>query len=249
MAIPTSRIELAEYCLRSLGAPVIEINIDDEQIEDRIDEAIQFFQEYHSDAVVRTFLRHQVTQAELDSHQISLPNSVLSVSKMLRISQGHDFDIFDAKYQMFLNDLAGLRNGTGGLINYSMNQDYLGLIDDLIGGKTQQVTYARHKNTLEILTDWRDHIKAGGYVIIECYTAVDPESYVDVYNDMALKKYLTLLIKKQWGQNLIKFEGMQLPGGVTLNGRAIYDDAVTDIKEMEEQWESKYSAPIDFYIG
>lgn len=249
MAKPNSRQTLAEYCLRALGAPVIEINIDEDQIEDRLDEAIQFYQEYHSDAVVRTFLKHQITETSINNGVITLPDSVLSVTRVLNLSAGGDAaDMFNVKYQMFLNDLYGLRNPSA-LVNYEITKQYLSLIELTLTGASQQVTYARHKNELTIQDDWQTYLHVGGYIIIECYTAVDPTAYPEVYNDMALKRYATALLKRQWGANLIKFEGMQLPGGVTINGRQIYDDAINDIQKMEEEWDSKYQMPVDFFVG
>jgi hypothetical protein len=249
MARPNSRQTLAEYCLRALGAPVIEINVDEDQIEDRLDEAIQFYQEYHSDAVVRTFIKHQITEESITNGVITLPDEVLSVTRVLNLSGGGDAaDMFSVKYQMFLNDLYGLRNPSA-LVNYEITKQYLGLIEMTLTGASQQVTYARHKNQLTIQDDWAKYMQVGGWIIIECYTAVDPQTYTEVYNDMALKRYTTALIKKQWGANLIKFEGMQLPGGVTLNGRQLYDDAVNDIEKMEESWDSKFGMPVDFFVG
>lgn len=249
MARPNSRQTLAEYCLRALGAPVIEINVDEDQIEDRLDEAIQFYQEYHSDAVVRTFIKHQITEDSITDGVITLPDEVLSVTRVLNLSGGGDAaDMFNVKYQMFLNDLYGLRNPSA-LVNYEITKQYLGLIEMTLTGASQQVTYARHKNQLTIQDDWQNYMKVGDWIIIECYTAVDPQTYTEVYNDMALKRYATALIKKQWGANLIKFEGMQLPGGVTLNGRQLYDDAVNDIEKMEESWDSKFQLPVDFFVG
>jgi hypothetical protein len=249
MARPNSRQSLAEYCLRALGAPVIEINVDEDQIEDRLDEAIQFYQEYHSDAVVRTFIKHQITEDSITNGVITLPDEVLSVTRVLNLSAGGDSaDMFSIKYQMFLNDLYGLRNPSA-LVNYEITKQYLSLIEMTLTGASQQVTYARHKNQLTIQDDWQKYLKVGGWIIIECYTAVDPQTYTEVYNDMALKRYTTALIKKQWGANLIKFEGMQLPGGVTLNGRQLYDDAVNDLEKMEESWDSKFGMPVDFFVG
>jgi hypothetical protein len=249
MARPNSRQTLAEYCLRALGAPVIEINVDEDQIEDRLDEAIQFYQEYHSDAVVRTFIKHQITENSITNGVITLPDEVLSVTRILNLSGGGDAaDMFSIKYQMFLNDLYGLRNPSA-LVNYEITKQYLSLIEMTLTGASQQVTYARHKNQLTIQDDWQKYMQVGGWIIIECYTSVDPQTYTEVYNDMALKRYATALIKKQWGANLIKFEGMQLPGGVTLNGRQLYDDAVNDIEKMEESWDSKFGMPVDFFVG
>jgi hypothetical protein len=249
MARPASRQQLAEYCLRALGAPVIEINIDEDQIEDRIDEALQFYQEYHADAVVRTFIKHAITQTDLDNGFITLPDAVLSVTRLFNIANGGDSaDMFSVKYQMFLNDMYALRDPSG-LVDYELTKQYLGMIEMMVTGTSQQVTYARHKNTLTIQDDWQKYVTVGQYLVIECYTAVDPDQYVEVYNDMALKRYCTALLKRQWGANLIKFEGMQLPGGVTINGRQIFDDANADLQKLEEEWDSKFQLPTDFFVG
>jgi len=251
MARPTSREELAAYCLRSLGAPVIEINLDEDQIEDRIDEAIQFYQEYHSDSVVRTFVKHKVTQDEINARVIELPDSVISITRVLNITDGASADMFNAKYQFHLNDIYDFqtKGGSTEMLSYAMTKEHIGMIEHILTGNSQQITYSRHKNTLEILTDWSEYIKEDEYIIIECYQTINPEQYTEVYNDMALKKYLTSLLKKNWGANLIKFEGMQLPGGVTINGRPIYDDAVAELEKMEEEWDNKYQLPIDFFCG
>jgi hypothetical protein len=249
MARPSTRAELADYCLRALGAPVMEINIDDDQLEDRIDEALQYWQEYHSDAVVRTLLKHQITQDDLDDNKISnLPENILSVTRILSFNDTSSASMFSAKYQMFLNDVYGLRN-PGGIINYEMTSQYISLVQNIITGHTAQLSYARHMDAIQFHGLLRDKTKVGDFIIIECYTSVDPVGYPDVYNDMALKELLTLLIKKQWGQNLSKFEGMQLPGGVTINGRQIYEEAVADLKELKERFDLFYSDPVDFFCG
>lgn len=248
MAKPTNRTELIDYCLRALGAPVMEINIDDDQLEDRVDEALQFYQEYHSDAMVRTFIKHEITQEDIDTKEITLPDAVLSITRLIGINGSTANGMFSAKYQMHMNDALSLRGG-GGLVSYEMTLQHLSLIDDVINGHGIQISYSRHKNTVKLHADISEYYSVGQFLIIECYQTIDPNSYPDVYNDAALKEYTTLLIKRQWGQNLSKFEGMQLPGGVTIQGRAIYEDAVADIKEMKETWDSKYGMPIDFFIG
>jgi hypothetical protein len=248
MARPTTRAQLADYCLRALGAPVMEINIDEDQLEDRIDEAIQFWQEYHSDAMVRSFIKHQVTQEEIDDNKISVPDAVLSVTRVLSFQDTNAASMFSTKYQMHLNDFYGLRN-PGGLVNYEMTSQYLSLVEDIISGHGVQLSYVRHANLIEFHATLSDYLVEDDWIVIECYQTVNPTQYADVYNDMALKELCTLLIKKQWGQNLSKFEGMQLPGGVTINGRQIYDDAVNDLKELKEKFDSLYSMPPDFFIG
>lgn len=248
MAKPTTRSELADYCLRALGAPVVEINIDDDQVEDRIDEAIQFWQEYHSDAAVRTLIKHQVTSAELTSNEIEVPDAVLSVVRVLDFQDFSSASLFNAKYQMYLNDFFGMRN-PGGLLNYELTSQYMSLVEDILNGHGQALSFNRHKNTIKFHADIKDHVAEGDYVIFETYQTVNPATYPDVFDDMGLKELLTLLIKKQWGQNLSKFEGMQLPGGVTINGSAIYEQATADIKELKETWQLKYEEPVDLFIG
>lgn len=248
MAKPTTRQELADYCLRALGAPVLEINIDEDQIEDRIDEAIQFYQEYHSDAVVRTFYKHQVTETDYVNNYLTLPDELISVLRVLNLSSGDAADMFSVKYQMFLNDLYGLRKPDS-LINYEMTKQYMNAIELILTGSTQQIIFTRHMNRLSIQDDWKSYVSVGQYIIIEGYQTINPNDFTEVYNDMLLKKYLTALLKKQWGTNLLKFEGMTLPGGITLNGRAIYEDAIADIEKIETDFDTKYQMPPDFYMG
>jgi hypothetical protein len=248
MAKPTTRQELADYCLRALGAPVLEINIDEDQIEDRIDEAIQFYQEYHSDAVVRTFYKHQVTPTDYVNNYLTLPDELISVLRVLNLSSGDAADMFSVKYQMFLNDLYGLRKPDS-LINYEMTKQYMNAIELILTGSTQQIIFTRHMNRLSIQDDWKSYVSIGQYIIIEGYQTINPNDFTEVYNDMLLKKYLTALLKKQWGTNLLKFEGMTLPGGITLNGRAIYEDAIADIEKIETDFDTKYQMPPDFYMG
>lgn len=251
MARPTTRAQLIDYCLRRLGEPVVEVNLDDQQIEDRIDEAIQFYQEYHSDAVVRTFVKHQVTADDITNKYFTLPEALISVFRVFPITTASmgGTDMFSIKYQMYLNDFYSLQNG-GGLLHYEMMKQYMSLIDMTVNGMSQQITFQRHMNRLTIEADWEEiGLTEGIYIILEGYQTLDPALYPDIYNDMMLKKYATALLKLNWGQNLIKFEGMQLPGGVTLNGRAIYDDAKEEIAKIEEEFDSKYSFPPDFYTG
>lgn len=246
-----SREELKDYCLRKLGAPVIEINVDIDQIEDRVDEALQFYQEFHSDATVRTYFKYQVTAADVTNEYITLPESILYVSKMFPVSASFNnvTNMFSVKYQMMLNDIADLQNFAGDLAYYEQMQQYLSMIDMKLNG-TPQVQFSRRQNRLYIFGDFADKdIKEGDYVIAEVYQIIDPEQFTFVYDDRFLKKYATALIKRQWGANLIKFEGMQLPGGVTLNGRQIFDDAMQEIDKIEEEMRLEYELPPDFFVG
>ena len=251
MANPTSRATLIEYCKRRLGDPVIEINVDEDQLEDRVDEALQYYQEYHSDATVRTYLKHQITSTDVTNEYIPISSDIIFVSKLFPISSSFNssYNFFDIKYQMMLNDIADLQNFAGDLAYYEQMQQYLSMLDMKLNG-TPQVQFSRRQNRLYIFGDFADEdIKAGEYIIAEVYQIVDPETHTSVYNDMWIKEYTTSLIKQQWGQNLIKFEGMQLPGGVTLNGRQIYDDATGEIAQLRENLRLEQELPPDFFVG
>jgi len=251
MANPTSRATLIEYCKRRLGDPVIEINVDEDQLEDRVDEALQYYQEYHSDATVRTYLKHLVTASDVTNEYITLSNDIIFVSKLFPVSSSFNssYNFFDIKYQMMLNDIADLQNFAGDLAYYEQMQQYLSMLDMKLNG-TPQVQFSRRQNRLYIFGDFADgDIQAGEYIIAEVYQIVDPDTHTSVYNDMWLKEYTTSLIKQQWGQNLIKFEGMQLPGGVTLNGRQIYDDASGEIAQLRENIRLEHELPADFFVG
>ena len=251
MAIPASRQDLIDYCKRRLGDPVLEINVDDDQIEDRIDEAIQYWQEFHSDATIKTYLKHQVTAADVANEYIPISSNVLTVNRMFPMSSafGTSFNMFDIKYQMMLNDIADMQNFAGDLAYYEQLQQYLSILDMKLNG-TPQVHWSRHQDRLYIFGDIADgDIQVGEYVVAEVYTLIDPNTHTSIYNDLWLKDYSTALIKQQWGQNLIKFEGVQLPGGVTFNGRQLYDDATAEIEKLRESIRLEWEFPADFYIG
>ena len=251
MANPTSRATLIDYCKRRLGDPVIEINVDEDQLEDRVDEALQYYQEYHSDATLRTYLKHQVTATDVSNEYISLSSNIIFVSKLFPISSSFNssFNFFDIKYQMMLNDIADLQNFAGDLAYYEQMQQYLSLLDVKLNGHPQ-VQFQRKQNRLYIFGDFADNdIKEGEYIVAEVYEIVDPSAHTSVFNDMWMKEYTTALIKQQWGSNLLKFEGMQLPGGVVLNGRQIFDDATTDIDKLRETIRMEHEMPPDFFVG
>ena len=246
MSKPGSRQELADYCLRALGAPVVEINIDDDQLGDRIDEAFQFYREYHSDATIRRYRKHQVTATDVTNEYIDIPETFIHISRVLPFQVTGGAGDFNVEYQIMLNDIYDLR-GPNSVLHYAMSQQHLALVDTLFDGKDQTVRFNRHMNRLFIETRWGPDIKAGEFIIIEGYETVDPATFTDVYNDIFLKKYLIALIKRQWGTNLKKFGGLQLPGGVEINGQQIYDEANEEIKEIEEQMQSRYEMPpLDF---
>ena len=249
MAKPRSRQELADYCLRALGAPVVEINIDDDQLGDRIDEAIQYYQEYHADATIRRYRKHQITGDDITNEYITLPESFLYVTRVLPFDEvAGGASEFNIEYQIMLNDIYDLR-GPSSLLHYAMSQEHLALVDQLFDGKDQTVRFNRHMNQLHIETRWGTDLKVGKFIVIEGYETVNPGDYSDVYNDMFLKRYLTALMKRQWGTNIKKFEGMQLPGGVTINGQQSFDEANEEINQIEEQMQARYEMPPMDFMG
>lgn len=245
----TTRTGLIDYCLRRLGAPVIEINVDPDQVDDRIDDALQFYQEYHSDATLRVYLKHQVTQTDIDNRYIPIDDSILYVKRLFPLTEENSsVNMFDAEYQLHLNDIFDL-GGMGNLANYEMIQQYMSMLDLKLNGASEFTRYNRHQNRLYIDADWERDITIGEYFIVEAMQIVAPTEFSDVYNDMFLKQYATALIKQQWGANLIKFEGMQLPGGVQFSGRQLFDDATQEIQTIREQMQLNYEMPTDFFVG
>ena len=251
MANPNSRDSLIEYCKRRLGDPVIEINVDEDQLEDRLDEALQYYQEYHSEATLRTYLKHEITADDVANEYIPLSSDITFVSKMFPIASNFSMskNFFDIKYQMMLNDIADLQNFAGDLAYYEQMQQYLATLDMKLNGHPQ-VQFQRKQNRLYVFGDFEDEdLKAGEYIVAEVYKIVDPDTHTSIYNDIWLKEYTTALIKQQWGANLLKFEGMQLPGGVILNGRQIYDDATGEIERLRESIRMEHEMPADFFVG
>ena len=250
MATPSSRQTLIDYCLRQLGDPVIEINVDYDQLDDRVDEALEYWQDFHSDATLRTYVKHLVTDSDVTNGYIPLSSDIKFVTKLFPISDNiSSRNFFDIKYQLSLNDFWDLQTYVGDLAYYEQMQQYLTLIDQKLTG-TPHVRFSRHQNRLYIDGDLDgEDIKAGDYVVAEVYEIINSGSFTSVWNDRWLKEYTTALIKRQWGQNLIKFEGMQLPGGVTLNGRQIYEDAMQDIERLREAIRLEHEMPADFFVG
>ena len=247
MAI-TTRQNLIDYCLRRLGAPVTEINVDDDQVSDRIDDAIEFFQEYHFDGVEKVFLKHIITQTDIDNEYIAVADPVISVLRVLPIPNFNAFQtgFFNEEYQLRLNNLDDF-SGTA-LINWAMSQTNFSLVEHLFSIQPTML-FNRKQNKMYLETDWDNKFSVGTILIIEAYRALDPTTYTEVYNDMFLKKYATALIKQQWGSNLKKFTGVTLPGGITLDGQTIFSEATEEITKIEEEMSLKYELPIDGYIG
>ena len=247
MAIVTSRNALKQYCLRDLGAPVVEINVDDDQLEDRIDEAVEFFRLYHYDGIERVYLKHQVTPQDKINKYIPLSPLVYGVVRVLPIATGtgSSKNIFDLQYQLRLNDLYDLSSTS--IIYYTMVMSHLSLLDMTLNGKII-FRHNRLQEKLYLDIDWDMDVQVGEHLMVECYRALDPAEYTKMWNEPWLKHYTTALFKRSWATNLKKFSGMQLPGGVTIDGDKLYDEARSEMKELEEELMNK-SAPLDFFMG
>jgi hypothetical protein len=247
MAVPTSRSEFKEYCLRKLGKPVIEINVDEDQVDDRVDEALRYYWDYHFDGSEKIYYKHQVTQADKDNKYITLAENIIGAVRIFPIADPivRSDDLFNIRYQIALNDLYTLTSVS--MVPYYMTMEHLALIAELLVGQ-QPIRYSRHKDRLYCDMDW-DKINNGEYLLVEAYEVIDPDEYTDVWADRWLQNYATAKIKLQWGANLTKFTGMQLPGGVQFNGEKIYNDAQEEINKMEQEMISSYSLPVSDMIG
>ena len=247
MAKPTTRGTLQDYCLRNLGAPVIEINVDEDQIEDRTDDALQFYQEFHSDGTIREYLKHELTAADITNSYITVADSVMSVTRMLKINATTGNSLFDMGYHMRMNDIFMLQGLSTQLQTYEQAQQKLSLIDHRLNSE-EHIRFSRHMNRIHMDEGFGDLI-AGQFLVLEVMSVINPATNVDVYNDLYLKKYLTALIKRQWGANMMKFDGFQLPGGITLNGRQMFEDATEEITALEEECRLVWMSPDNFLMG
>lgn len=247
MPQPTTRKEFREFCLRKLGKPVIEINVDQDQADDRIDEALSYYWDYHFDGTEKTFLKHQVTQEDKDNGYITVPENIIGAIRIFNISSTPTFsnNMFSAQYQFILNHVHEIASYD--MTNFYMNMQYLQFMEEMLVGQ-QAIRYNRHVNKLHIDADL-SRLSIDDYIIAECYSIVNPETYADVYKDRWLQNYATAKIKYQWGSNLTKFNGMQLPGGVMFNGEQILNDAREEILRLEEEMMSSYSLPVMDMIG
>ena len=279
MAQPSSRDGLIDYAKRQLGFPVLEINVADEQFSDLLDDAVQVYQERHYDGIMRMYLKYQITQDDIDRGQarggnttlgittttatstvglsttfdleenqnyIQMPPSVIGVNQIFKIRSDTVYDgLFNIRYQLFLNDL--YQFGSIDLLQYTMVQTYLEDITHLLN-PNMRYRFNIRQDRLYIDADF-GVLTAGDYFVIDCFRILDPNDFTRVYNDPFLKRYFTALCKKQWGQNLIKFQGVQLPGGIQLNGRQIYDDGVAELAEIRSKMASDYEMPPLDMIG
>jgi hypothetical protein len=276
MAKPASRQELIDYCLRKLGAPVLEINIAEEQLDDLVDDALQYFQERHFDGVEKMFLKYKLTQEDKDrgrarggetsagivttygtsgigtfaweenSNYIQVPETVIGVERVFKLdNRTISSNLFNVNYQLFLNDIYWFSSTE--LLNYYVTKRYLEDIDWIVNPE-RRIRFNKRQDRLYLDTSW-DTLQVDDYLLIECYRILDPNDFTKVWNDSFLKLYLTALIKRQWGQNLIKFQGVKLPGGVELNGRQIYDDALKDLQDIQDRMMLEFELPPMDLIG
>lgn len=243
----TTRQGLIDYCLRELGAPVVEINVDDTQIEDRVDEAIEYYRQYHYDGIEKVYLKHQITQDDVNNGYIPVTDAIYGVSRVFPVASGTSTSksIFDLQYQLRLNDLYDLTSTS--IMYYTQVMSHLALLDLTLNGQPLY-RFNRLTNKLYIEASWVDEMKVGNYVLVECYRALDPTTTPRLYGEMWLKHYTTALIKKQWATNMKKFSGLQLPGGVTIDGNALYQEATDEIEKLEQDLIGK-QGPLDWYMG
>lgn len=247
MAAPTTRTEFKDYILRRLGHPVIEINVDDDQIEDRIDDALRYYWDYHFDGTEKLYYKHQVTSTDKTNKYITIPENIIGAIRVFPIGDpmARSDDLFNIRYQIALNDLYTLTSVS--MIPYYMTMQHLALIQEILVGQAP-IRYNRNQNKLWVDMDW-DKVNVGEYLLVEAYEVVDPEDFPDVWKDRWLMQYATALVKRQWGAHLTKFSGVALPGQVTFNGEKIYDDAVTEIEKLEDEMINSYSLPVSDMIG
>jgi hypothetical protein len=308
MAIPSTRATLKQYCLRNLGKPVIDINVDDDQVEDRIDEALQYFAQYHSDGIERMYLKYKVTADDVtrltknksynvdekgtvaenieledetnnniddkagtgdliqqdgaailtedstlvrtayeeNQNYLVIPDAVISVINIFPLSDRANMNMFDVRYQLRLNDLYDFSSTS--IVHYQMTMQHLDFLDHVLVGE-KPIRFNQLSNRLYIDQDWSNDISADEYIIIECYRKLDPTTHSDIYDDLYLKRYTTTLIKRQWGQNLSKFSGTAMLGGVTLNGPELFSTAISEQEKLEEEIRSNYEEPAHFQQG
>lgn len=269
MAKPSTRETLKQYALRALGKPVIDINVDDDQLEDRLDEAYQYYAQYHYDGIRRTYLKYQYTQEDYNRMTVDgsvesqaknsvttnwkegqgflvVPESVISVINVLPFSSKGNLNLFDVRYQLRLNDLYDFSSTS--IINYDNVLRHLDFLDHILVGE-KPMRFNQNDNRLYIDMDWKNDLQVGEYLVIECYRKLDPTTFTDVNDDLFLKRYVTALFKKQWGANLSKFNGVAMLGGVTLNGQQIFSEALSDIEKLETELRTTYELNPAMMIG
>lgn len=270
MATISSKKDLIDYAFRKLGSPVVEINVDYQQAEDRLEDALEYFQERHFDGVDKAFFRHKVTAEDITNQYISTDDfgpvngitsdvsapkgsDIVSITKVLQFGDFANINMFDVRYQMALSDYFGINRGLGGnsslgLASYDQTKRYINMIEDFFQPE-KALRFNKVSNRLYIEMNWSEDINVDQFLIIQGYAKLNPEIFTEIYNDRYLKEYFTALVKRQWGQNLSKFDGVQMPGGVVLRGSQIFQEAQLDIDKIEQMLLSSYELPVDFMTG
>ena len=268
MAKPNTKAELKEYALRRLGKPVLEINVSDDQCDDAIDYTLQKFQQFHYDGAERVYLKHKITQADIDrakpaqdtittstagnsewkerNNYLEIPQHIISVEGLFSFTDKGTANMFDIRYQMRLNDLYDFTSTQ--FYHYYMIQQHLGTIDFLLEG-LKPTRYIATQDRLYLDMDWTTDVVIDQYILIKAWRALDPTTWTEIYDNMWVKDYTAAKIKKQWGSNMTKFQNVQMPGGVTLNGEMIYNDAVQELKDLDEQLRTEWETPPLDMIG
>jgi hypothetical protein len=247
MSNPASREQLIDFCKRQLGHPVIAINVDDDQVEDCIDLALQFFQDFHFDGTEKQYLKHQLTSTDITNQYIPVNENVIGITRIFPLSSSNaTINMFDLRYQLRLHELYDFTSTS--YVPYTLTMQHIRTLDLLFSGE-QPIRFNRHTDKLYLDWNWTQYAIEGEYLIIEAFVVVDPDSYTDIYNDRMLKKLSTAYVKKVWANNMRKYGGLQLPGGVTLNGQQMYEEAMGEIENIENQIRNTYEAPPMFLVG
>ena len=245
MAIPTDRTSFVAFCMRKLGAPVIQVNMSEDQADDCVDQALYYYGEYHMDGAIKTYYAYALTQDDVNNKYITLPDGIIGVNRMFPLGQAISTDaLFNMRYQFVMNDLYSLANVS--LVPYFMVMQHIAQLEEVLVCQTP-IRYNRHQNICYIDID-QTTLDAGMFIVLECYQTVDPDTYPDVWKDLWLQQYATALMKRQWGENLQKYN-FQLPSGMTINGRDIYAQADADVKRLEDKVITDYSTPPMPFMG
>ena len=244
---PANKEELKEFCLRQLGYPVVQINVDDEQVNDAVELAFEYWNEFHFNGTERTYVKHQVTNTDKANKYITVSDSLIGATRVFRVGQNKmGMNMFDLRYQLRLNDLWDLSSTS--YVNYSLTMQHLATLDLVFTGE-QPIRFNRLTDKLYVDWDWENDIQEGEFMVVEGFVITDPNTYTQVWNDRLLKKLTTAYVKRQWGTNMSKFDKMALPGGVMMRGVDIYNEAVADIEKTEQEIRNTYETPPSFLVG
>jgi hypothetical protein len=256
MSTITNRNDFADYCLRRLGAPVININIDDDQVQDRIDDALQYWQDYHYDGVQKVYYIKAIQQSDINQRYLDLsqtldaqnnPLEIIGITRIFPVSDTlSNVNMFDLRYQLRLNELYDFTSAS--YINYTLTMQHLRSLELMFSGEIP-IRYQRHMKRLYIDWGWGTQAQIGQVIVAEAYAIINPDVYGNVWSDRWLKQYATALIKRQWGSNMMKFGGLQLPGGVTLNGKETFAEATEEITKLESEMITNYGGPLDMFMN